>query len=54
MFIAVSHFAVADDPDDLAAVAFARRPHAADTAPGFPGLEVWRAAAEPRRFALAR
>lgn len=40
MFVALSHFTIANDKSDDVRTAFRRRPHLVDHAPGFISMEV--------------
>ncbi|STR44978.1 antibiotic biosynthesis monooxygenase family protein [Iodobacter fluviatilis] len=52
MFIAVSHFTVANNTHDAVAEAFLQRPHLADDSAGFIRMEVWNPESDPRQFML--
>lgn len=52
MFVAVSHFTVANDTHEAVAEAFRQRPHEVDAVPGFQRMEVWNTADDGRRFTL--
>jgi heme oxygenase (mycobilin-producing) len=41
MFIAISHFTVANNTHDAVAEAFLQRPHLVDGSEGFIRMEVW-------------
>lgn len=52
MFVAVSHFTIANETHAAVADAFLQRPHRVDSCPGFVRMEVWNPADDPRRFML--
>ncbi len=52
MFVAASHFTVANDTHEAVAEAFRQRPHHVDTAPGFQRMEVWNTDGDTRNFII--
>ncbi|AMC36453.1 antibiotic biosynthesis monooxygenase family protein [Janthinobacterium sp. B9-8] len=52
MFIAISHFTVANHTHDAIAEAFLQRPHLVDGSEGFIRMEVWNPASDPTQFML--
>lgn len=52
MFVALSHFTVANDTHEAVAEAFRQRPHEVDKAPGFQRMEVWNTGDDGRSFVI--
>lgn len=52
MFVAVSHFTIANETETAVAEAFRLRPHEVDHQPGFVRMEVWNPTDDGRCFML--